>query len=114
MDKIIAKIAALGIPGLILVIAIHATGLTGAAALTAALAAIGPGGMIGGIITLGAGVIIADAVTKYGFDAIYTGVVKELYKRGETKESIREKIQNYPVSRDLKRKLQETLENMPD
>ena len=37
-------------------------------------------------------------------------VVKELYKRGETKESILNKIEKYPVSKGLKRKLRESLE----
>ena len=53
MDKIISKVAALGIPGLVLVTAIGATGLTGAAAITAALAALGPGGILGGIARSG-------------------------------------------------------------
>ena len=53
MEKIVSKIAALGVPGLILITAIGATGLAGGAAITTALAAIGPGGMIGGIVTLG-------------------------------------------------------------
>lgn len=43
MDKIISKVAALGVPGLILVVAIAASGLSGAAAITVALAALGPG-----------------------------------------------------------------------
>ena len=41
LEKIVSKVAALGVPGLILLIAIAATGLTGAAAITAALAALG-------------------------------------------------------------------------
>ena len=51
MDKIVSKVAALGVPGLVLVIAINATGLAGGAAITTALAALGPGGMKGGIAT---------------------------------------------------------------
>ena len=43
MDKLVSKIAALGIPGLVLVTAIGATGLAGGAAITTALAALGPG-----------------------------------------------------------------------
>ena len=43
MDTIIKKVAALGVPGLILMVAIELTGFTGAAALTAALAALGQG-----------------------------------------------------------------------
>lgn len=42
MDKLVSKIAALGIPGLVLVTAIGATGLAGGAAITTALAALGP------------------------------------------------------------------------
>lgn len=109
MDKIVSKVAALGVPGLVLVIAISATGLAGGAAIVAALAALGPGGMIGGIATLGILGLISEGIAKYGVDAIFSAVVKELYKRGETKESILNKIRRYPVSKDLKRKLEESL-----
>ena len=40
MEKIVSKIAALGVPGLVLFIAISATGLTGAAAITSAPVAV--------------------------------------------------------------------------
>ncbi len=110
MDKIVSKIVALGVPGLVLLVAIGATGFSGAIAITAALAALGPGGMIGGIATLGVIGLISEGVTKFGLDAIFSAVVIELYKRGETKELIEAKIGKYPVSKDLKRKLRETLE----
>ena len=110
MDKIIGKVAAMGVPGLILVTAIGATGLAGGAAITTALAALGPGGMIGGIVTLGIIGLISEGTAEFGFDAIFNAVVKELYKRGETKESILKKIEKYPVSKGLKRKLRESLE----
>ena len=109
MDKIVSKIAALGVPGLVLMIAISATGLAGGAAITAALAALGPGGMIGGIATFGAIGVISEAIAEYGFDAIFSAVVQELYKRGETKESLLSKIEKYPVSNNLKRKLKENV-----
>ena len=110
MDKIVAKVAALGVPGLVLVVAISATGLAGGAAITAALAALGPGGMIGGIATLGVLGLVSEGIAKFGADAILSGVVLELYKRGETKESILRKIDKYPVSKDLKRKFRESVE----
>ena len=110
MDKVVSKVAALGVPGLILVIAMSATGLAGAAAITTALAALGPGGMLGGVAFLGVAGILSDALTKYGVDAIFSAVVAELYKRGETKESILQKVNKYPVSKDLKRKLREKIE----
>lgn len=112
MDKAVSKIAALGIPGLILMAAIGATGLAGGAAITTALAALGPGGMVGGIITLGVIGIASEAITEFGFDAVFTAVVKELYKKGETKESIGRKIDKYPVSKSLKRKLHESLDKV--
>lgn len=112
MDKVVSKIAALGVPGLILIIAMGATGLTGAAAITAALAALGPAGMLGGIATLGVIGLLSQAIAEYGIDAIFGAVVKELYKRGETKSSILKKIERYPISKSLKRKLKESLEKV--
>ena len=110
MDKIVSKIAALGVPGLVLTVAIGATGLAGGAAITTALAAIGPGGMSGGLVTLGGIGLISEGISKYGVDAIFSAVVKELYRRGETKEQLKQKIKRYPISKDLKRKLNEYIE----
>ena len=54
MDEVIQKVAALGLPGVVLVIVMATTGLTGAAAITTALAILGgPAGMLGGIAILG-------------------------------------------------------------
>lgn len=112
MDKIVSKVAALGVPGLVLIIAMGATGYAGAAAITTALAALGPFGIIGGIATLGVIGLLSEGIAKYGVDAIFSSVVIELYKRGETKATIMEKIEKYPVSKDLKRKLKEKLETI--
>lgn len=112
MDKIVSKIAALGVPGLIFMVALSATGLAGGAAITAALAALGPGGMIGGIAILGIIGLISEAITEYGFDTIFSAVVNELYKRGETIESLLKKIDKYPVSKSLKSKLKEKLRSL--
>ena len=65
MDKLVSKIAALGIPGLVLVTAIGATGLAGGAAITTALAALGPGGILGGIATLGIIGLISEGIAQY-------------------------------------------------
>lgn len=107
MERIVSKIAALGVPGLVLVVAINASGYVGGAAIVTALSALGPGGIIGGIVTLGLISLIAQALTEFGMDAIFSAVVKELIKKGETKESILNKIEKYPVSKSLKRKLRE-------
>jgi len=112
MDKIVATVAGLGIPGLVLLVAVSASGFSGAAALTTALAALGgPLGMLGGIALLGVLVVMFRGISKYGFDKIYEAVIKNLLEKGETKDSILEKIENYPISKDLKRKLKELLEN---
>lgn len=111
LDEIAAKIAAIGVPALILLLAINATGYVGAAAVTAALAALGPGGMVGGVITLLASGTIVNAVTKYGIDSVFNAVVKELLRRGETKQEIMNKIQKYPISKSQKLKIKEMVEN---
>lgn len=112
MEKIVSKIAALGVPGLILLTAISATGLSGAAAITSALAALGPFGMLGGIATLGVIGLLSQGMVEVSTDAIFTAVVKELYKKGENKKTILEKINKYPVSKSLKRKLREELDKI--
>lgn len=110
MDKLVSKIAALGVPGLVLMTAIGATGLAGGAAITTALVALGPGGILGGIATLGIIGLISEGIAQYGIDTIFSAVVKELYRKGETKEQLLQKIGRYPISKDLKRKLKEYVE----
>lgn len=105
MERVVSKIAGMGVPGLVLLVAINATGLSGAAAITTALAAVGPGGMIGGVACLLAVALILDGLTEWGFDSLFAGVVRELYVNGETKDSIKYKISKYPISKKLKRKL---------
>lgn len=112
LDEIAAKLAGFGVPVLILVMFMGASGYVGAAAFTTALAAIGPGGMVGGVITLLASVPIANAVVKYGIDSVFNAVLKELLKEGEeTKQSIIHKIQKYPLSKSQKLKMKEMVEN---
>jgi len=105
MEKVVSKIAGMGVPGLILLVTINATGLIGAAAITTALAAIGPGGIVGGVTFLVASGLVVDALAEWGFDALFTGVVRQLYLNGETKESIKRKISKYPLTKKLKTKL---------
>ena len=112
MDAIVNKIAGIGVPGLMFFVAISMTGLSGAAAITAALALLGPGGMIGGILTLLASGVIATAITEYGFDALFKAIIKKLYKKGESKETLKYKIQKGPWSAKLKAKAISDLERM--
>ncbi|MBC3803546.1 hypothetical protein GH808_03730 [Acetobacterium fimetarium] len=107
MDQIIKKVAALGVPGLVFMVAIDLTGLAGAAALTTALAALGPGGIVGGVMTLCVLGVIADGIAEYEFDEIAKDVIRELYCKGESKESIKVKVSKYPISSKMKNNLYE-------
>ena len=50
MDEFVERLAGIGVPALVFLIIMSTTGLAGAAAITATLALLGPGGMIGGVI----------------------------------------------------------------
>ncbi len=112
MDKIISSLAGLGVLGLILTAAIAATGLAGAASITAALALLGPGGMVGGVLTLGVAALAAKGIAEFGFDAIFTGVAKELVNRGESIDSIIDKVDGMIISKELKLKVKDELEKL--
>jgi hypothetical protein len=110
MDQLVDKIAALGVPGLVLVVAMAVTGWTGAAALTTALAMLGgPFGMLGGIAMLGILGLISKGLSDYGFEAIFIAIVDELKKQGKSKADIEREVESYPVSRDLKLKIKDYL-----
>ncbi len=103
MDWIIAQIAALGVPGLILLVTMAFTGWAGAAAITTALALLGgPFGMLGGIGVLGIMGLISKGLAEYGFENLCIGVVDELKKQGKSPENIMEEIDWYPISDELK------------
>ncbi|BAY11501.1 hypothetical protein [Calothrix sp. NIES-2098] len=109
MDEVVRKVAALGLPGVLLVVTMAATGLAGGAAITTALAALGgPFGMIGGIAALGIVGLVADAIGKYGIDGLLIGIYTER-RRNEPKAKLCDEIDNLPISSDLKRKLKDAL-----
>lgn len=109
MDEFVRKAAGLGFPMIILLITMATTGLTGAAAITASLALLGPGGMIGGIIFLGMIGIAADMLSKFGLETLLEAIYTERLKNGEALRKLLQEIQNLPISGDLKRKLKESL-----
>jgi hypothetical protein len=116
LNVIGAAVAGLGVPGLILAIAMAiavSAGLTGAAVITAALAAIGlGGGMLGGIAVLGVAGLIATGFAIYGTEAVLKAALKELKKKGYTKEQLLDKIEKYWISRGLKLKIMEYVNNL--
>lgn len=93
--------------GVVLLITMATTGLTGAAAITAALAALGPAGMLGGIAFLGVVGMAADALSKFGLEAILCGVYVERRRQGASVAALHREINQLWVSSDLKRRLKE-------
>ena len=114
MDEIVSNIVGLGVPGLVLLLAVDATGMAGAAAVSAALVALGPGGMIGGAVSLVFAGLVARSIAEHGFEALYKEVVEDLMAQGETKESLLAKIDGYPLSAGLKATMREYLAELPD
>lgn len=86
MDKAVSSIAAVGIPGLVLIIAVSASGYVGAAALTTALAALGgPFGMLGGVGMLLIVSVVVKAISEFGVDSVFQAVVGQLRNKARLK-----------------------------
>ena len=110
MEKIISKVAAIGVAGSIFQIACKASKHTGCAAFTSGLGSLGGTfGMKGGLVTLGLVGIATDLVFEQAIDLILKGIVKQLCREGESQEEIFSKIDEYPVSVELKLKLKEVV-----
>ncbi|MEB3339461.1 hypothetical protein [Okeania sp.] len=77
------------------------TGLRGAAAITATLAMLGPGGMIGGIAFLGVIGLASDALTKYGLEVLLKGVYLQRKSNGEPLSNLCREIDRLPIYLEL-------------
>ena len=114
-DKLVERLVSLGVPGLVLIVAVATTGLTGGAAIVAALALLGgPFGMWGGVAVLLLLVLISQALAEYGFEMLFVAVLKGLKRKGFTKEQILKAIDSYPISIGLKLKLRMYVEKFWD
>ena len=114
VDKAAEIIAGLGIPGLVLLVATSVSGVAGAAAVTAGLTILGPGGVLGGIAILLVSTFIGSALAKFGFEELFKRVLDNLKEKGMSDEEILEKIDGYPISKELKRRLREFIESRGD
>lgn len=111
LDKIAEVIAGFGVPGLVLFMLIAASPWSGAAAITSSLTALGgPLGMLGGITAVGILSFILRAIAKFGIEQLFPALLIKLREDGRTSEDIREEINAYPISNELKRKLEEFIE----
>lgn len=110
LDKAAEIIAGLGTPGLVLIIILVASPSVRAPGVAASLAALGPFGMLGGIAMLGVLEFISRKLEEFGVEIFFQTVLAKLIERGETCEEILKKIDEYPISIELKQKLREVIE----
>ena len=109
MDEFVGKVAGFGFPFVMLLVAMAATGLTGAAAITAALAMLGPGGMIGGIMFLGIIGLSTDMLTRHGLEKLLVAIYAERINRGESRQKLCRELLKLPITPALKQTLQVTV-----
>ncbi len=111
MEKIVQKLVAMGIPGLVLLAVAATTGLAGGAAIITALSVMGgPFGIMGGIAAIGLLALAVDAVSEYGFEAIGKQVVEGLKEDGLSRSEIIAKVNGYSLlSKSLKKKILEVV-----
>jgi hypothetical protein len=109
MDEFVRKAAGIGLPVIVLLITMATTGLAGAAAITTALAMLGPGGMIGGIILLGIIGLASEMLTKFGLEELLKAIYRQRSLNGESNVQLCDEINWLPISSDLRRILREEL-----
>lgn len=114
LDEVVSNLAGLGVPGLVLLVVVETSGYAGAAAVAAALAALGPGGVVGGAVTLVLVGLVTRGVAEHGFGVVLQRVLDELFADGESKETLLEQVDGYPVSRRLKAVVREHIAALPD
>ena len=88
LERLVAALIGLGVPGFILFVLATYSGLAGGAAITAALVALGPGGMVGGLVTAGVLVLITAAVTAHGLPKVFAAVVRGFLNAGTPKDDL--------------------------
>ena len=106
IDTIVSKLVAIGVPGLV-ILAIGATStLYGGAAIIMGLSTIGgPFGVMGGLAAVALLALAIDALSEYSFEYIGKKVVEGLKEEGKSDWEIRNEINSYPISDDLKNKI---------
>lgn len=114
MDKLIKMLAPFGVMGIVFIVAFTTAmsdGLSKAPAFTSAMARIGPGGMIGGLISLGITGIVSALIAEFGSDYVVLGIIDEQLKTNSRDEIWNEINAKKLVSRELKLKINDYLYN---
>ncbi|MBD2194874.1 MULTISPECIES: hypothetical protein [Calothrix] len=105
MDELVKKIAALGLPGILFVIATATSGGSVAAVVTMLSSLGGPLGLLGGLGLLGLVGILGEYIAGFGVE----NVLKLIYTERSKTESVRfllKEIKELPITDDLKLKLE--------
>ncbi|MDZ8188237.1 MAG: hypothetical protein RMX96_25705 [Nostoc sp. ChiSLP02] len=104
MDELLKKIAGLGLPGILFVIATGASGGSVAAVVTLLSSLGGPLGLLGGLGVLGLVGIVGEYIAGFGIE----NILKLIYSERSKTESVRfllKEIQELPITDELKLKL---------
>lgn len=104
MDELVKKIAGLGLPGILFVIATATSGGSVAAVVTMLSSLGGPLGLLGGLGLLGLVGVLGEYIAGFGVE----NVLKLIYAERSKTESVRfllKEIQDLPITDDLKLKL---------
>lgn len=103
--------ASLGTPAIFFAVAASIAGgmgLAGGAVITTALAMLGgPFGMVGGLVALGVLTVVADAVSKYGIEAVLIATFNARREQGATLGEVHQEIDSLWLSDELKFKLKQ-------
>ncbi|MBN4004263.1 hypothetical protein [Nostoc sp. LPT] len=108
MDEIVKKIAGLGLPGILLVIATAASGGSTAAVVALITGLGGPLGFLGGLGVLGLIATVGDVIAGAGIE----NILKLIYTERSKTESVRvllKEIKDLPITDELKLKLKNHL-----
>ncbi|MBD2435524.1 hypothetical protein [Nostoc sp. FACHB-110] len=104
MDELVKKIAGLGLPGILFLIASAASGGSIPAVATLLSSLGGPLGFLGGLGLLGLAGILGEYITAFGIE----NILKLVYSERSKTESVRfllKEIQDLPITDSLKLKL---------
>ncbi|MCC5634813.1 hypothetical protein LC593_02915 [Nostoc sp. CHAB 5844] len=104
MDELVKKIAGLGLPGILFVIATATSGGSVTAVVTLLSSLGGPLGLLGGLGLLGLVGVLAEYITGFGVES----VLKLIYTERSKTESVRfllKEIKDLPITDELKLKL---------
>lgn len=116
MNSFASLSAAEGVPAAVLAAALRRAGkaVRGGARFTAALASIGPGGMVGGLVTIAVVQAVSYLITDKAVELTLTDLVRQKVKNGMPVERIADSIDKYPVTSDLKEKLKRKAVTLPE